>query len=271
MPVKFPRQSDLARRLAPAATCVALAVGLWGCQTSGPADITGSLGEKAEARSSDPRRDLDTYRERYKTNPKDIDAALKYGKALRSTGQKSQAVAVLEQASMANPSNQALLAGYGRALADNGNFQQAFDVLARAHKPEDPDWTILSAQGATLDQLGRFDEARQYYASALKIAPDEPSVLCNLGLSYILSKDLPKADETLRRAHGLAGADPRIRANRALVLGLQGRMNEAEVIAKADLPPDEAAANVAALKQMLARKTASGGEKMPVATTRNSD
>jgi Flp pilus assembly protein TadD len=144
-------------------------------------------------------------------------------------------------------------------------------VLGRAHKPEDPDWTILSAQGATLDQLGRFDEARQYYSSALKIAPDEPSVLCNLGLSYVLSKDLAKADEALRRAYSLAGSDPRIRANRALVLGLQGRMNEAEVIAKADLPPDEGAANVTALKQMLARKQASGGEKMPVASTKQSD
>ncbi len=268
MPANSPRQPGLVRRLAPAAACVVLAVGLWGCQTSGPSDITGSLGEKAEAKSSDPRRDLDTYRERFRANPKDGEAALKYGKALRSTGQKAQAVAVLEQASMANPGNQALLAGYGRALADNGNFQQAFDVLGRAHKPQDPDWSILSAQGATLDQLGRFEEARQYYASALKIVPDEPSVLCNLGLSYVLSKDLAKADEALRRAYSLSSSDPRIRANRALVLGLQGRMNEAEIIAKADLPPDQGAANVAALKQMLSRKHASGGEKMPVAPTK---
>jgi Flp pilus assembly protein TadD len=266
---EFPRQSSLIR-LVPAA-CVILAVGLSGCGTSVPSDITGSLGEKAEARAADPRRDLDTYRERFRANPKDSDAALKYGKALRSTGQKSQAVAVLEQASMANPSNQALLAGYGRALADNGNFQQAFDVLGRAHKPADPDWSILSAQGATLDQLGRFDEARQYYTSALKIAPDEPSVLCNLGLSYVLSKDLPRAEETLRRAYSLAASDLRIRANLALAIGLQGRMAEAETIMKADLPPDEAAANVAALKQMLTRKQASAGDKLPVAPARRSD
>ncbi|MFX8351155.1 hypothetical protein ABTL64_19775, partial [Acinetobacter baumannii] len=78
-------------------------------------------------------------------------------------------------------------------LADNGNFQQAFDVLGRAHTPEDPDWRILSAQGAVLDQLERHDEARQYYASALKVVPEDASVLSNLGLSYLLSKDLPKA------------------------------------------------------------------------------
>jgi Flp pilus assembly protein TadD len=187
---------------------------------------------------------------------------------LRATGQKAQAVAVLEQASMANPNNPALLAGYGRALADNGNFQQAFDVLGRAHTPEDPDWRILSAQGATLDQLGRFEEARQYYASALKIAPDEPAVLSNLGLSYVLSKDLPMAEETLRRAHSHPGADPRVRANLALVVGLRGNLAEAEKIAKADLPPEEGAANVAQLKSMLSRKENARAEmdsKIPVA------
>ena len=144
---------------------------------------------------------------------------MQYGKALRAAGQRSQAVAVLEQATIAHPDNKALLAGYGRALADNGNFQQAFDVLSRAHSPDDPDWRILSAQGAVLDQLGRYDEARQYYASALKIAPDEPSVLSNLGLSYVLSKDLPKAEETLRRAYGRAGRG----SARAAESGVGGR------------------------------------------------
>ena len=271
MPPKFPAKSGFVRRLAPAAVCAILALGLWGCQTSSPSDITGSLGEKAEKPSGNARRDLATFRERFKANPKDADAALKYGKALRATGQKAQAVAVLEQASMANPNNPALLAGYGRALADNGNFQQAFDVLGRAHTPEDPDWRILSAQGATLDQLGRFEEARQYYTSALKIVPDEPSVLSNLGLSYVLSKELPKAEDTLRRAHSLANSDLRIRANLALALGLQGRMAEAEALVKADMMPYEAEANVKMLRQMLAKRKGEGVDKMPVASVGRSD
>src|SRR6202171_2632270 len=196
-----------------------LALGLCGGQVAGAAHIPGPVGAKTQAsRALDPRRDLDTYRDRFRANPTDPDAALQYGKALRASGQRSQAVAVLEQATIGHPSNKALLAGYGRALADNGNFQQAFDVLGRAHTPDDPDWRILSAQGATLDQLGRFDEARQYYARAGTIAPEEPSVLSNLGLSYVLSKDLPKAEETLRRANGRTGTDARVRANLALVV-----------------------------------------------------
>jgi Flp pilus assembly protein TadD len=249
------RQHRFARILLSTASSAVLVFGLCGCQSADLSDITGALGEKTEtSRAAEPRRELDLYRDRFHANPKDADAALQYGKALRAAGQRSQAVAVLEQATIAHPDNKALLGGYGRALVDNGNFQQAFDVLSRAHTPDDPDWRILSAQGTALDQLGRYDEARLYYASALKIVPEEPSVLSNLGLSYVLSKDLPKAEETLRRAYSRADGDPRVRQNLALVVGLQGRLAEAEGIVKADRPPDEAAANVAFLRRLLSRK-----------------
>jgi Flp pilus assembly protein TadD len=266
------QQSSLARLLASAAVVAILAVGLGGCQTT--SDITGSLASKTEPNpETDARRAVDVYGERYRANPKDADSALAYGQALRATGQRAQAAAVLEQASIANPGNKALLAGYGRALADNGNFQAAFDTLTRAHSPDNPDWRILSVQGTALDQLGRHDEARAYYQSALKIMPDEPSVLSNLGLSYVLSGDLPKAEETLRRAYGDRRADARVRQNLGLVVGLQGRFAEAETIVRADLPEDEAAANVAYLKQMLSRKdnARSGAKPGPMAALNRPD
>jgi Flp pilus assembly protein TadD len=267
------QQPSLARLLASAAVTAILSAGLGGCQTM--SDITGSITSKAEPPSNpsaDPRTKLDAYGERYRANPRDAEAALTYGQALRATGQRSQAVAVLEQATIAHSGNKALLAAYGRALADNGNFQQAFDVLSKAHSPDDPDWRILSVQGAALDQMGKHDDARRYYASALKIVPEEPSVLSNLGLSYVLSKDLPKAEQTLRRAYANGRADARVRQNLGLVIGLQGRFAEAETIVKADLPPEEAAANVAYLKEMLSRKdTPAGRGTIPVASLARPD
>jgi Flp pilus assembly protein TadD len=249
-----------------AAAVAILAAALGGCQTTAQSpDITGSLGGPRAAQASIPADPgpaaIDALGERYRANPRDPEAALRYGQALRANGQRAQAVAVLEAASLANPSNRALLALYGRALADNGNFKQAFDTLSRAHTPADPDWSILSVQGTTLDQMGRHEEARRYYASALKIRPDEPSVLSNLGLSYMLTKDLARAEDALRRASAGGSADPRIRQNLALVVGLQGRFPEAETIIKADLPPDEAAANVAYLRQMLSRDGARQGAR----------
>jgi Flp pilus assembly protein TadD len=246
---------SLARFLSSAAVAAILAAGLGGCQTM--SDITGSLtssSAKAQAVPDDPRRAAEMYGERYRANPKDAEAALGYGQALRASGQREQAAAVLEQATIAHPSNKALLAAYGRALADNGNSQAAFDVLSRAHSPANPDWRILSVQGTTLDKMGKHEEARRYYASALKIVPEEPSVLSNLGLSYMLTRELPQAEETLRRAYANPKADGRVRQNLALVVGLEGRFAEAETIAKGDLPADEATANVAYLREMLSRK-----------------
>jgi Flp pilus assembly protein TadD len=248
------QQSSLARLLASAAVTAFLAAGLGGCQTM--SDITGSVASKADTTSPEAglRHSVEAAGERYRANPKDADAALAFGQGLRATGQRAQAAAVLEQATIAHPGNKALLAAFGRALADNGNFQQAFDTLSRAHTADNPDWRILSVQGTVLDQLGRHDEARRYYASALNIVPGEPSVLSNLGLSYVLSKDLPKAEEVLRQAYASGRADARVRQNLGLVVGLQGRFAEAESIVRADLPEAEAAANVAYLKQMMSRK-----------------
>jgi Flp pilus assembly protein TadD len=172
--------------------------------------------------------------------------ALHYAQALRATGQRAQAVAVLERVSLANPRDKTVLGAYGRALAEAGNFNQALEVLGRAHSPDQP--------GAVLDQMGRHAEAQRYYVTALKIVPEEPSVLSNLGLSYALAKDLPNAETTLRRAAARRPVNPRVRQNLALVVGLQGRFAEAETIARAELPPEEAAANVAYLRQMLAHR-----------------
>jgi Flp pilus assembly protein TadD len=128
---------------------------------------------------------------------------------LRATDQRTQAVAVLEQASIRNPRSMPLLGAYGRALAEAGQYKQAIEALGRAHTPDNPDWSILNVQGAVLDQMGRHAEAQRHYAAALKIVPDEPSVLSNLGLSYLLTKDLKNAEITLRRAVAQPNAGPK--------------------------------------------------------------
>src|SRR4051812_35921507 len=227
---------------------------LAGCKTTGSSDTTGSISSPAARSEADWRRDSEALSARFRANPRDADNAIRYAQALRATDQRAQAAAVLETAALHNPDNRALLGAYGRALADAGNFKQALEVLERAHSPDQPDWRVLSVQGAVLDQMGRHEEAQRYYASALKIIPDEPSVLSNLGLSYALSKDLKRAEATLRRAAEGGRVDKRVRQNLALVVGLQGRFPEAETIARADLPPDEAAANVSYLRQMMVQK-----------------
>ena len=128
---------NLARFLAPAAVTAVLAANLGGCQTM--SDVTGAITPKVDSSpDADPRSSAEAYGERYRANPKDADAALAYGQALRATGQRAQAVAVLEQATIAHPGNKALLAGYGRALADNGNFRPPSTCSAAPIRPTIP-------------------------------------------------------------------------------------------------------------------------------------
>jgi Flp pilus assembly protein TadD len=245
------------RLLASAALLIVIAGATAGCQTMQTAEATGTMPAappEQPTAAADPHHNVEVLGQQYRADPTNVDAAMRYAQALRKTGQRAQAVAILEKASIESPHNKAVLGAYGRALADAGNYDQALQVLDRAHTPDQPDWHILSAQGAVLDQMGRHSEAQRYYLTALKIIPDEPSVLSNLGLSYALAKNLPEAEATLRRAAARPPVDPRVRQNLALVIGLRGRFAEAEDIARADLPADEAAANVAYLRQMLAHR-----------------
>lgn len=251
-----------ARWLASAALAAVLALPLAACKTTTrDGDVTGSIAAPpASAAAGTPRGEaawreaLEAWGARYKANPADVGAAIAYARALRATEQRAQAVAVLEQASMRSPNSMQLSGAYGRALADAGQYQQALRTLAKAHTPDNPDWRILNAQGAVLDQMGRHADAQRHYAAALKIVPDEASVLSNQGLSYVLIKDLKRAEETLRRAAARPNAGPKVRQNLAMTVGLQGRFEEAEKIASADLPPDEAAANVGYLRELLAQQ-----------------
>lgn len=248
--------SRLPARLAAAAAIALLAAG---CQAHNP-ETTGSIGGlslPSFGRTPGPatigRRDVDALGEKYAADSNDVSLALRYAQALRATNQKPQAVAVLQQAALRNPKNNAVLAAYGKSLADVGRFGEAAEVLQNAHTPARPDWRVLSAQGAVADQLGHHAEAQGFYDAALKIRPNDPVVLSNLGLSYMLARQLPEAEATLRLASGQPGADARVRQNLALVLGLQGRFADAEAVSRQDLPPEEAAANTASLKAFVSQ------------------
>jgi Flp pilus assembly protein TadD len=220
-------------------------------------DVTGSIGAPRRAELPKSEADLRRYVEdmgrRYDSDPKHKANALAYARGLHALDRNAEAVAVLQGQAIRRPDDQEVLAAYGKALADAGRLREAAEVLGRAHTPERPDWSVLSAQGSIADQLGGHEEARAYYQSALKIRPNEPTVLSNLGLSYALSKQLPQAEQTLLQAASQPAADMRVRQNLALVLALQGKFGEAEEWSRRDLTPIDAAANVASIRQMISQ------------------
>ena len=128
----------------------------------------------------------------------------------------------MQTAAVKLPNDMEVLGAYGKALADAGQLKQADDVLSRSYTAERPNWSSMSAQGVVADELGDHVRAQGLYRDALKIAPDEPSIKTNLGLSYALTRQLPLAEQSLREAASSAKADSRVRENLALVLALQG-------------------------------------------------
>ena len=212
-------------RLLRAALMTAAALSIAGCATHSPM-TTGSIPVSRDSISHMNRQQLEAATRQigaaYASNPKDRNTGLNYASLLRTTGQTDQALAVMQQVAINHPDDREVLAAYGKAQAAAGNLSQALETIQRAQTPDHPDWRLLSAQGAILDQLGRSADARALYRKALQIQPNEPSVLSNLGMSYVLTGDLQTAESYLRKAAAQPDADGRIRQNLALVVGLQG-------------------------------------------------
>ena len=237
----------------------ALPLCLAGCKTVALDDITGSIAQPDTTLPSAPddvRRYTQAWEKRYDSRPNDRTAALAYARGLRALGQYEQAVAVAQKIAMKYPEDLEVLGAYGKALADAGRLAEAAEVLKQAHTPDRPNWSILSAQGSVADQMGDSRAAQAFYREAIKINPGEPSILSNLGLSLALSKKLDEAEDVLRQASAHQKADARVRQNLALVLALQGKFTEAETVSAQDVSPEQAAANVATIRQMISQSNA---------------
>jgi Flp pilus assembly protein TadD len=247
------------RRIAAAAFAIVLASLVAGCGTS--RETTGSVNKNGGKRiDSMTQTQLNSAAQdlgyAYTRDTADRDTALRYANVLQMQGKADQALAVMRKLVIDHPTDRSVLSAYGKSLASVGQLEPALDAVRRAQTPEYPDWKLVSAEAAILDQLGQPEAARQLYRKALDLKPNEPSVLSNLGMSYVLEGDLKTAETYLRSASEQPGADSRVRQNLALVVGLQGRFDEARDIASRELSPEQAEANMAYLRQMMAQQNA---------------
>jgi Flp pilus assembly protein TadD len=193
--------------------------------------------------------------DKWHANPKDMNKGLAYANGLESVGQKDEALTVYQKLAEDDPANARLAGLYGRKLAAAGKAEQAIPVLEQAEQQGDTDWRVMSALGTAYDEKGLYQKAREQYAKALKADPQNLSVMNNLAMSYALEGNLKQAEAQLRAADALprSTSEPRIRQNLALVVGLQGRFDEATKLAQQDLPPEQVQENMAYLKKMLSQ------------------
>jgi len=220
-----------------------------------PDQATGSITTGATTPADDGKAELAKATEYwgnvYSKNPKDAQSALNYARNLKAQGEKQQSLAVLQQASAANPTNKVIAGEYGRLVLEFNHVTLAEKLLEQADDPVNPDWKIVSARGTVLAKQNQYSKAIPMFERALQLAPEQPSVMSNLALAYAMEGNVAKAEPLLRRAAALGGDDARVNQNLALVLGLQGKYDEAKVAIARDLPPDGVASNIDYLQQMV--------------------
>jgi Flp pilus assembly protein TadD len=158
-------------------------------------------------------------------NPGDVEAAVAAARILRRQGDKSGALALLDQAASSAPNDARLFRDRGLLALELGAVARARDHLQHAIASGSRDWQTHSALGTALAASGKQKEAQRQFAEALKSAPDNPVVLNNLALSLALDGQRGDAEQMLRRAS--AAKDKASEARVAQNLALLGKISDA--------------------------------------------
>lgn len=209
----------------------------------------------AKARAAIAQTDLVTqarfWSDEYAKNTKDIEAGVALADLLRRIGSFERSIEIVQQVLPNAPQNPQLWTSLGLSLTSAQRGGDAIGPLQRAMVLSPKDSRLPSALGVAFDQIGQADMARAAYQQALLLAPEDPGILTNYGFSLILAGDTKQAEALLRRAVANPAAPAQARQNLAMAVGLQGRFEEAQLIAARDVPPDQAAQNVAWLRAMV--------------------
>ncbi len=177
-------------------------------------------------------------------NPMDPVAGVKLAQALRELGQYDQAAQTAQAVLTLQPENVEAMLEVGRAHIARGQAFYGIAALEQARQLQPRDWRPLSLLGVAYQQVRRAGDAQAAWAEGLRLSPDNPDILTNAAMAHMASGDAASAEPLLRRAAAQPGASLKVRQNLALVLGLQGKLAEAEQILRRDQPPEVADANL---------------------------
>jgi len=150
------------------------------------------------------------------------------GLAHLENAQAAEAVALLERASLAQPSDLDVHFDLGLALQSAGRFADAIlrynQVLAE--KPGHP--AALSKLAAAHKRLQQWEASAEAYRQALIFSPDPAFVACQLGYVLLEQKKWPEADAAFRQA--LADMPNQPEAYNGLGLALKGARRYTEAV-----------------------------------------
>ncbi|HKU64143.1 MAG TPA: tetratricopeptide repeat protein [Rhizomicrobium sp.] len=147
-----------------------------------------------------------------------LDDSIRQAQMLRLAGSYPEAIKHLSQLMLVAGDDSRVISEYGKTLAAMGRASDAVNFLTRAQQLQPNDWTVYSALGVAYDQIGDQKSAQINYGQALKLNPEEPSILSNYALSRMLAKDPEMARGLAARAEKAGGSrDAMIARNIAMI------------------------------------------------------
>jgi Flp pilus assembly protein TadD len=200
---------------------------------SGDAVDTATLEDRAATALQTGRFDQarQLYRSLVQRNPENAAAVAGLAETERLRGEYDAALRhatmVLESAGASATIEAQALFTAGSVLLAKGESEAAERRLRRAVELDATNWRAWNALGQTLDQRRSWTEAEVAYRKALGLAPNEPAVLNNFGVSRLSAGDLAGAAELFARARQLAPDLKPVETNLRLALALQGRYDAA--------------------------------------------
>ena len=218
---------------------------------------------------ADPMTQAAFFARQFEHDATNAKLGLYLSNAQRAIGRYDDAATTAHAVLLFAPDNTDVLLAAARAHIEGGNGFYAIDVLKRLNGLKPNDWQAWSLLGVAYDQTKRPDDAQAAWQTALKMSPNNPAVLTNIAMAHAANGDFAGAEPLLRTAVAQKDATLQERQNLALVLGLEGKMSEAEKLLRADLPPPVAEANLAWLQNSLQSRAAASATPAatPVSTT----
>lgn len=115
----------------------------------------------------------------------------------------------------------------GRGMEKSGDFDKARKLYEGLRKQHPENLELVHRLGVVADAERRHAEAEGMFQFVLQREPRNAEVLADLGYCYFLQGQLTKAESALLKAVAAEPSNPRFRNNLGLVIGHQGRYEEA--------------------------------------------
>ncbi|MEZ5832692.1 MAG: tetratricopeptide repeat protein [Dongiaceae bacterium] len=190
------------------------------------------------------------YAALHSKHPQDKAITLALARNLRYAGNPQQAIAVINSSTTDQAPDALSLLELGKDYLAADQLNLAKPTLERAKAAAPLNWEILSALGVVYDYQGEYRQAQQQYDAALFIDPENPTILNNKALSLAQEGRLDDAVNTMKVATDQPSASAQARQNLALLMALKGDAAAAERLARKDLPPAVAEANIEYYKSL---------------------